>query len=310
MPFIFHQNMEDYGGGTAMAKPPHQHLTRNQRFVIDFTAIQAQVGQNFLVAGFTELLNNNAAATGIVALAAALDPNLTRCVVIGVGITVTGMRDEHIAIAWNPNLLTVRNAGQVIFNAMLRRWECHNTARTATNPLPATLPMPDVTIGRKRAPGGTEAADSRGVAYISGTYNNAERVFAFMHNMYEMGDRSSSFSSLDAMMVELHSTIRPASNLPDYRDYIGGDFNVPPRNPTTKRGGELEWVAAMNPDGYPIDTTRSNPYDFWLTNSGAYQTGPAPRPRIMSKHADYYYQTLDSNASDHCAVSLRFPADD
>src|SRR6266480_4300572 len=143
MALIFHQNMLDYTGGFGAAPPPNGHLTRNQQFDADFAAMQAVTGPIYVVAGFTELLNNNLAAVQIANRAVALDPGLTNCVVIGVGITVTGARDEHIGIAWDPNFFTIQNAGQVLYDAVARQWQCHNTAA----PVPATIPMPNLVLG-------------------------------------------------------------------------------------------------------------------------------------------------------------------
>ena len=59
---------------------------------------------------------------------------------IGVGITATGYRDEHIGIAWDPTYFTIKHAGQVLFNWMpTRKWECHNTADTLVAPLAGAM---------------------------------------------------------------------------------------------------------------------------------------------------------------------------
>ena len=150
---IFHQNMQNYSGGNGIAA--NGLRTRNAQFDRDFANIQnAMGGPSVLVAGFTELLNNTTTVGAIAARAAALDPTLTNLVVIGVGITVIGARDEYIGIAWDSNNFTIQNGGQVLFNSMNKRWECHNTAA----PLPATIPTPGFVPGRKRKADSTEAA--------------------------------------------------------------------------------------------------------------------------------------------------------
>ena len=295
---IFHQNMQNYTGGNSMAS--NGIRTRNAQFDRDFARIQnALGGPSILVAGFTELLNNTTTVGAITARAAALDPTLANVVVIGVGITVIGARDEYIGIAWDSGNFTIQNGGQVLFNSVSKRWECHNTAA----PLPATIPTPGFVPGRKRKADSTEAADSRGVAYVHGTYNNHDRIFAFMHNMHTVGDPTSAFSALNEMMSAIHSAVGP----PATRDYVGGDYNIEPRDPT--RRGALEYVCAETATGYWIDTTWFHCYDYWLTNSGPNQL-PMTHPVIATTDADTHYQTLTTHASDHCGVSLEFPLGD
>jgi hypothetical protein len=127
-------------------------------------------------------------------------------------------------------------------------------------------------------------------------------VFAFMHNMYAIGDKSSSFTSLDAMMKAVHTAVGDNTT----RDYIGGDFNLEPRNPGR---GALTFVAETyvgnNGQTYYSTTTWTNPYDFWLTNQGMDQDDF--RPRFANAQAKVRTQTLHSHISDHAAITLRFP---
>jgi hypothetical protein len=290
MALIFHQNMLNYAGGNGAAAPPHANRTRNQQFDIDFNAIRAATGEIYVVAGFTELLNNGTAATEIRARARALDRGLRNCVVIGVGITVTGARDEHIGIAWDRNFFTIQNAGQVLFNAVTRQWQCHNTP----TPVPATIPMPNLGNalggGRKRKFDTQAAADSRGVAYIHGTWGGQTFVFGFMHNMHSVGDPTSSFNGLNAMMDAIHTAVNDNNTT----DYIGGDFNIEPRSPGR---GPLEFAAATYVSAGQTwfrDTTWYHPYDFWLTDN----------PNITNADAVVRGITLWSHSSDHAAITL------
>ena len=301
MTLLFHQNMLNYAGGTGAAAPPHANRTRNQQFDRDFAAIQAITGQDYLVAGFTELLNNAAAAAGVRARARALDPSLRNCVVIGVGITATGARDEHIGIAWDRDNFTIANAGQVLFNAVTRQWHCYNTPAAVpaniNTPVPATIPLPNLGNafggggGGKRKWDTQAAADSRGVAYIHGSWAGRTRVFGFMHNMHSVGDPTSSFSSLNAMMDAIHAAVNDYTT----RDYVGGDFNIEPRKPGR---GPLECAAQQYRsagEDWFTDTTLYHPYDFWLTTN----------PNIGHANARVRSTTLWSHSSDHAAITLR-----
>ena len=314
---IFHQNMWNYVGGhrkTKSSKP----LTRDQLFDRELTAIRTKTVPDYIVAGFTEVLNDKKAAAGIAGRALVLDPGLTRCIHIAVGITVLGRRKEFISIAWDPKFFTVRNAGQVLFDG--QQWTCFNTA-----PVPATLTtilLPGEYKEKQQDDGPPTkkpkveyklSADSRGVAYIHGKYRNADRIVAFMHNMHSVGEPTSAYSNLDSMMSRIHDEIgllRP-------RDYVGGDFNVNPRKPGR---GELDEVVATQVDQNGITswikTTKWHTYDYWVTNQGPNQLKnylgpdnqrPAEFARIDNSAAEVHLETLTSRASDHAAVALKLP---
>ena len=64
-----------------------------------------------------------------------------------------------------------------------------------------------------------------------------------------------------------------------------------PRDP----GGALYHVAALDATGaYYENTTRSNPYDFWLTDAA----------NLGDDDASVWDQTYNSGASDHSGVKL------
>ena len=121
-----------------------------------------------------------------------------------------------------------------------------------------------------------------------------------LNNTTTVGDPSSAFSALNSMMSAIHSAVGG----PATRDYVGGDYNLDPRDP--KRRAPLEYVCAETATGYWKDTTWYNCYDYWLTNSGPNQL-PMTNPVINTANAATHYQTLWSHASDHCGISLQFP---
>jgi hypothetical protein len=283
MSLIFHQNMRNYGGGAWL---------RNFIFDLNFAAMQAATGALYIAAGYTEI-RNNLTALNFTARAAALDPGLTNGILIEVGITAVGNKIEHLGIAWDPTVVTVTNAGQVLYNAIARRWQCYNTAIPGLPP--ATIPLGGVgmaapAVGAKRKFDETAIADSRGLAYIAGTYNGVNRVFAFMHNMYGLGDRSSAFTKLNTMVDAINATL----GIGGTRTYMGGDFNLQPRDP--RRGRALHHAAARNVANTAyLNTTAANPYDFWLSDQAV----------ITHARASRRNETLNSGVSDHAGVVLR-----
>lgn len=278
MALLFHQNMRVFGGGSA---------ARNAAFNGGFTAINAITGPMYVVAGFTEITNNITSVIQLPPLAAAIDPGLTNLIVIEVGVSALGLR-EHIGIAWDPAYVNVQHAGQVLKNGVTGQWDAHNTPTGGG--LPATI----------NRPGGVNlVADSRGPAYIAGTYNGNHYIFMFFHNMYGTGDRSSAYTNLPAMVRSVRNTIGGAYAAAEA--FIGGDYNINPRSPVRKRArdGTITYeplvACAQQVMGVYTNTTNSNPYDFWLCSDHAF----------TNANDTVYAQTRFSpNGSDHAAVVL------
>jgi hypothetical protein len=276
MALLFHQNMRVYGGNS---------VARNQTFDTAFAAIQASTGADYVVAGFTEI-DNNEGGQQFAVRALSLDQGLTSWVLIEVGITAIGGRAEYLGIAWDPNYVTAQHAGVVVYNAVARRWECHNQQGT---PPPPLIVLPDFRIMAGKRRHESNDADSRGLAYIAGTAFGANCIFAFMHNMLNLGERTMAFSVLNDMRTAVDQAVGFAAS----EAYVGGDFNLRPRDP--RNGGLLEHAAARNlANTRYLNTTNSNPYDFWLTDQGLTNADAAVR-----------YPTLNQGASDHAGITLR-----
>lgn len=286
MPLVFHQNMRVYGGNSPV---------RDGTYVTSFLAVGAAtpVGQNYWVAGFTEVMNAGAVLRGNLALHASLiDPVLTNLVVIEVGITSVGMQREFIAIAYDPLALNVQHVGQVLWNPVNRTWAGYDT-----NPgfiVNQTMLLP---------PGAPLGADSRGLAYVAGQdVNGFPYAFGFMHNMLNIGDKTSAFSSLGVMCSRMVVAMNDAGyplNTTEF--YLGGDFNLRPRNPTARGGKELKAKArrvggAAGPPAAYVNTTAANPYDFWVVSD----------TNCTDADVDILAQTQVVNASDHSGVRLKF----
>jgi hypothetical protein len=275
MTLIFHQNMRDYGGNSA---------PRNALYAARFGAISATptVPNGVLVAGFTEIMNSgvglHANMPGVIQN---LDAGLTNFIVIYVGTTSVGRRAEYIAIATDP-VFVAAHAGQVLINPVTAQWAIYNTPAAA------------VVNNRIGVPGGVNLqADSRGVAYVAGTFAGNQYIIGFMHNMYNEGNKTGAFTNLGRVAQVMRQ------NVPGYgaaRVIIGGDFNVAPRNPTRRGGVPLHSCCKRSAlTGLPIWTTIGmNSYDFFVANTA--QT---------DANAEVWGQTMVIPlGSDHAGVGL------
>jgi hypothetical protein len=267
--------MQNYGGGTPL---------RNAQFNLDLAAINALTGNVYWVAGFTEI-RNNVTAQNFRLRAANLDGGFNDWTLIEVGITAVGAQVEHLGIVWDTGSLNVTHAGQVVYDVVLRSWVCFDHVFGGLAPATIALPgLGAVHLG----------ADSRGLAYVAGTdvTHGANYVFAFMHNVFWIGDRTGAFQRLNSMAASILATL--GWSFATANVYIGGDFNVYPRRPN--RRALLRDIKAVDGFGVPLNTTAANPYDFWLTNVAA----------RTNADARVYNQTLASGVSDHSAITLAF----
>lgn len=278
MPRIFHQNMRTYGGGSAV---------RNGVFAAGFAAIRAATPPGgYLAAGFTEVLNPEAPLRAeLSVLAGILDPHLIGFVVIEVGTTAVGGAREFIGIAWNPAVLNVQHAGQLLWDSTSKNWKAKNVAAADVADLTVNLPA-KVNYG----------ADRRGPAYIAALSAAGPVVIGFMHNMYSLGDRSSAFTNLGEMMNKARKAIGGAYAAAPV--VVGGDFNVRPRDLKLPRGEELtlETRAARVGGGVAgdyVNTTLANPYDFWCVSGGG-----------TDANAEVRIQTRVEHGSDHAGISF------
>lgn len=263
---LLHQNMRVFGGGSS---------DRNAAFAGGFTAIGYVSASPYLAAGFTEITNDATSLAELPALAAAIDPGLISLVIIEVGISALG-HAEYIAIAWNPDLFTISNAGQVLKGnlGVATDWRAYNTSMTP--PVPAIgLPASQVF-----------AADARGPAYIEGTYDGNSYLIMYFHNMFATGDRSGAYTNIPSMESKIKSILGLDGNT---RTIIGGDFNLNPRDLSG-----LEAHAARNAAGEYIKTTWSNPYDFWLCS-----------PNVNFVKTEVEIVTRGREQSDHAAIVLK-----
>jgi hypothetical protein len=260
MTLVFHQNMRDFGGAAPW---------RNTNFGLAFTAINGVTGANYVVAGFTEVMNGATSRPVLAGLAAQLDPGLTRLAVIETGCTVGGQR-EFVGIAWDPVPLTAQHVGLAYWNSMNKAWQVVNDPMPAAATFTANLPR-----------GLQFGADARGLAYIAGVWGGNTYIFGFLHEMYNIRERGLLLQALAFIVKNIRQTIGGAYAAA--RPIIGGDINVAPQDREYVRPVALRIAAAQTAAGPPIvwtNTTAANPYDWWVVSSN-----------IAGRHADVAVRT-------------------
>ena len=279
-----------FGGNSAV---------RNAHFGTQMGHIGAAValahgGPSIAAAGFTELFNAGAGMrANLGVIAQALDPGLTRLLLIEVGTTLLGTRTEFIGIAWDPNWLTVQHGGQVVWDSMNSRWIGNNTAAGGFGAVNNTLRLAGVN---------NLGADQRGSAYIAclRVANGTPFIIAFLHNMYAIGDRTRAVENMDTMTARAKAAAGGAYGAAEV--IVGGDFNVvppPAAQPRRKRfRATLATRAARNVAGVALNTTLANPYDYWMVSEAV---------GITDNNATRFTQTrwdVDAFCSDHAGVSV------
>lgn len=290
MAYLFHQNMRVYGGGSP---------ERNGLFDLAFNDIRAATGHDFDVAGFTEIVNWGTALGALQARSHLLTPGLTEVVLIHVGTPAVSGKPEFIGIAWNPERLNVQFIGQTAYDSMSRRY------LTWPYRIPAPVPANFRVIG---LPSNEPylRADSRGLAYLAAIVDGRPYIIAFMHNVFTIGNLSDEFTGIRRAAACIFDTV---GRQPDGDAYahasvlIGGDFNVLPHDLGRNAGdGTLFVRAARDANNALINTTVTNPIDFWLvSNPEEIPDNPPP-----NNFAYVYRQTIFFEASDHAGIGLRY----
>ncbi|MFN3945398.1 MAG: hypothetical protein ACK4K7_10755 [Allosphingosinicella sp.] len=175
MPMLFHQNMRVFGGHSAI---------RNAVYGVCFGGIAAVLPAAVAVAGFTEITGAGIGLQAQMAvLATTLDAGIDNLLVMEVGTTALGTT-EYIVVTWNSLQIAVAAAGQVTYDNLSRSWVANGQLAPFAN---AYIPAPHMAYG---------ALDSRGPAWVAGTIGGVAGIFMFMHNMYNLGDRSGGLSGL------------------------------------------------------------------------------------------------------------------
>jgi hypothetical protein len=278
MPILFHQNMLNFGGGVAADNAAYQAA---------FGPIAAGLlagGQPIVVAGFTEVLNNNTATNALNGA-------------IGGGINLSGA----LGLAWRA---TVKCRDTAVGNAP----EYIGIA-TAAPPFPAVLAYGRILVrvqgagphaslrlrvNRPPAGGGFVAwcnqlpdwclPDYQGIVYIVVTINGNNVGVGFLHNMYAVNDnRTYIVNNLPkAARLIMQDPAMAGSQIV----YICGDFNCNPQ--VRQRYGTVMTPYAQGtlaPGGMPVQYALTPPQAAAGAPGGTTVTGPASL-------YDYSYSTI------------------
>ena len=268
--YIFHQNMRVYGGGNA---------ERNEVFNDAMMEISSELDKDqVVVAGFTEIMNFGATVDALGVVAAHLDVNLRDPLFFACGITAfKNESPEYVAIAMHKNF-SRQIGGRVLL----------------TRPDPYSKPQwtcfSETDLGIQSIPKGI-VPDSRGLAYVGGRFKNKYMIVGFMHNMYNLGDRSSAFQALSNMINLIwaeHSTWANTATI------FGGDFNVDPRDITSS----VHTIKAVDNNNNAIPTTKHHTYDFWISSANI------PNGNAF---VDQQTRNVGNGLSDHAGIRLLLP---
>lgn len=265
---VFHQNMRVFGGGS---------YSRNEAFEGAMEEISSDLGNSrrVLVAGYTEVMNGKT-ASALTDISVSLDPALTKPLLFAVGITAfKASNPEFVAISLFKTFKLIDMGRVLRLGSIYKapRWVC-----ISSGDLDITA-MPDEAV-----------PDSRGMAYVYGSFQGQSIVVGFMHNLYNLGDRSGSFQAIGGMTNLIRKRHGLGSDVPII---FGGDFNVKPRD---NIGGVN--AAYAEDDNKPVNTTSHHAYDFWITTTV-----------IDNDRAFVHAETrnVSEGLSDHAGISLELP---
>jgi hypothetical protein len=264
------------------------------------------------VAGFTEVVNNGAAAATLGGAGGGFNLcgqlGTTLLGLVSCGRTALARGPEFVGIGVAPGV-TVHEVGRILLNSYGPRIALiHQVA-----PLPAPFVMP-FGVWAPPAPFLFWSAtlpwnatyDYRGLVYVVVTLNGVRVAVGFLHNLYRFdAQRALVMNQLAPMAVRLlNSPAAPA------HVYIGGDFNVRPVDRGGPRTVPLDFYAAAAvfvPLGAtPGGTTWSgNLYDYWYSDVRRF--GPPP-PGLITPVPFVNTATLRMagivKLSDHAAILL------
>jgi hypothetical protein len=288
---IFHQNMLNYGGNVLRTAAYFNQFRNIDRSSSAFNRID--------VAGFTEITNGNTAITGLSILTGALfnggrNNRKHQLAVVKCGRTALG-KFEFTGFAVRSGI-RITQFGRVAI-------------RSGSEVAVDWAPVSDYGYIRTDIPrftrwsqdfDGSCLADYRVVVFARLTLGIQDVVVGFVHNMYTLDvNRTDFMQKLSKMMDKI--------NLGRHI-YIGGDFNVSPKNIGNERSGLFyKYTAPLiaRPAGIDADNFTGGGtllsgrlYDYWFSDirRGSINT---PRPSVYSGTLN-----KDIGLSDHCGVLL------
>jgi hypothetical protein len=298
MAFLFHQNMRVFGGGTPL---------RTNAYANAFHSIAGALAGagGVMVGGFTEIVNNGAAATALAGPAPGSNLlgqlGLQRAVIAACGMTVLANGPEFICIGYNG--LTLLSVGRILLHVS-------GSAVSLIHDIAPAVPAPAAWTNIVPA---AATRDYRGVVYVV-VESKANEPFAvgFLHNLYTLMDQRILVAGQIPAMLAVMQSNNAMGNAAGGRGhvYLGGDFNVLPTDRLIVRIGEAFCYKigafAVPAGATPGGTTWSGSlYDYWYSDisPAAPPGGPTPpQPGVLTT-------TLDSGGtnlmSDHAATVLR-----
>lgn len=300
---FFHQNMRTFGGAAGQ---------RNVAYNAAFTAIAAGFAANpITVAGFTEVVNNGAAAAafGVGGLCAALGVN--HFANIACGTTALANGPEYVAIGVLPGTQIV-GYGRVFLDTAKQRVDLIDDFVAAAGPPAAAW---------QNAVHPRATADFRGPVYVVvDPGGGAPHVgVAFLHNLFTLEANRQLVAQQVPNVLALILKHCGGGGVA----VIGGDLNV---DVITKRGTDrtacayasaigLVAMPAAPPPRPPAakfvaggTTWAGSLYDYWYSTLNP--AAPALPAGVAAPVATVCDSTLDSGAgvgnqmSDHCASVL------
>lgn len=329
--FLYHQNMRNFGGGTAVRNTAYQGA-------LAATSAAIPAGGRISIAGFTEITNYETASYAFgqalpvghplvpggtnaapINLSRALGINFIANVACG---ETAGKRKEYVALAAHATL-DVHAVGRIFMKVSSKGVQLINDI---IDPTHAEFVDWCQTIPKEAT------RDYRALVYLVARITPptapARYIAAgFLHNMYTVGvagnheQRSLIAEQIPSMMKILQSEIPNGAGMA----YIGGDFNLAPviRGNTNRRLTCYPYDGIINPatvlpamvanlsQGQTGGTTWSgNTYDYWYSTIAP--NAAAPPFIIPQSVAHHNTMTGPANAaiavspmSDHCGTSLR-----
>lgn len=288
MPFLFHQNMRTFGGGTAPV---------NAAFHTQFNAINANVvgafGAPIALAGFTEVRNAGAAVNAFGgAGATGLPPGTNLCTALGVnylttvncGSSALGY-EEYVVLAANA---PVHSVGRVSVSGLNPSELIHERFGALATVLSTGMHA-------------DASGDYRSVVYMVadlGLPGAPRRVAAaFFHNVYVQEiNRTFVMQRLPAIVKQILNDPALAGS---QEVYVGGDFNVLPQNRRPLPYYAMGTVAPAFWPGTTLGgtTIAGNLYDYWYANPVG---GVVPTPGAFQ----FTMGGPANNLSDHAGIGL------
>lgn len=204
---LIHQNMRNFGGGTA---------ARNAEYETLFRQISQQSVEPFSVIGFTEITNNQTSLAAMTNFCAAVGTNFCAC--INIGTMAVSAKSEFIGIGTSRPL----SFGRVLVHASGQSAELFVDVcpQGQFDQWCAELPS-------------SATADYRGVAYVVVPMNQVNIAVLFLHNIYAVTEGRSVLLQKIAHCADL---IREHDPMQPTLVYAGGDFNARPVDRKSRSG--------------------------------------------------------------------------